>query len=109
MARSDDRRSKIITVLALLVASTTCESSVIPTVASTIVDAEALVNVPSNDITRDYHGDIFRDVKCDAGGVPSCGESAAPVPGHECKCQCAPSHQVYREDTKECIQDIYGK
>jgi hypothetical protein len=62
------------------------------------------------DIVRDYHGDIFT-LPSDVCSKSACNQSdrlAAPISSQECKCQCAPSHQVFREDLRICINDING-
>lgn len=78
----------------------------------------ALIEWPSHvhclddatEVTRDYHGDIFtlsaNDCRNKSAGCGRGRRFAAAVPGQECKCQCAPSYQVFREDLLECVQEI---
>ncbi|CAL1264981.1 unnamed protein product, partial [Larinioides sclopetarius] len=69
---------------------------------ATLVSPETIGHV-----TRDYFGDIFSLEDCDPSD--SCnrdGRRAAMIPGEACRCQCAPSHYVFREDINECIKDI---
>lgn len=64
-------------------------------------------------VTRDYHGDIFKlsDEDCYTNFVTCDAENreAAPVSGQQCRCQCAPSAQIFREDIKQCVHDFDGK
>ncbi|GBM16568.1 hypothetical protein AVEN_223500-1 [Araneus ventricosus] len=69
---------------------------------ATLVSPETIGHV-----TRDYFGDIFTLEDCDPNDFCNRdGRRAAMIPGEACRCQCAPSHYVFREDINECIKDI---
>lgn len=67
------------------------------------------------EVTRDYHGDIFGmpSSKCVLNGCDQRKRSlqrfAAPIPGNRCKCQCAPSYPIFRDDFEDCVKDIPGE
>jgi hypothetical protein len=63
-----------------------------------------------DEITRDYNGDIFTIISSDCQKT-SCdreGRNAALITGSDCRCQCAPTHQIFREDINQCVKDLIG-
>ncbi|XP_076313618.1 shavenoid [Tachypleus tridentatus] len=68
------------------------------------------VEMDTNDtrLIRDYFGDVFTLSKKDCNAIPCnrLSRMAAAMPGHDCKCQCAPSHPTFREDIRECVKDL---
>jgi hypothetical protein len=63
-----------------------------------------------DEITRDYNGDIFTIISndCQKTSCDMDGRYAAPITGSDCKCQCAPSHKIFREDNNQCVKDLMG-
>lgn len=74
------------------------------------VMAISLQKETMEEITRDYNGDIFTIISndCQKTSCDRDGRYAAPIAGSDCKCQCAPSHQIFREDINQCVKDLIG-
>ncbi|RWS09266.1 uncharacterized protein B4U79_14018 [Dinothrombium tinctorium] len=60
------------------------------------------------EITRDYHGDMFivSSQKCSEEACHNQTLFSNLVPGLGCKCQCFATHQVFREDSKQCVHQL---